>query len=173
MKREEKDAIIGNIVEQIKISNHFYLTDIEGLNAEDTSMLRRQCFKNGIKLVVVKNTLLNKALEKSKVEYKELYDVLKGPTAVMFTEQGNTPGKLIKEFRKKSEKPVLKAAYIEETIYVGDEMLDTLASMKSREEMIGDIVLLLQSPTKKVITSLQSGANILHGVLETLAKKDN
>ncbi len=173
MKREEKDAIIENIVDQIKINNHFYLTDIGDLNAEETSNLRRQCFKNGIKLLVVKNTLFSKALEKSEGEYNELLDVLKGPTAVMFTEQGNAPAKLIKEFRKTNEKPILKAAYVEESIYVGDDMLETLASIKSREELIADIVLLLQSPAKSVISSLQSGANILHGVLETIAEKDN
>jgi len=173
MKREEKDAIIENIVEQINVNNHFYLTDIGGLNAEDTSKLRRECFKNDIKLVVVKNTLLQKAFEKSEGKYDELFDVLKGPTSVMFTEQGNAPAKLIKEFRKGKDKPVIKAAYVEETVYVGDDLLETLVKIKSRNELLGDIVLLLQSPAKNVISALKSGGNILHGVLETLANKEN
>lgn len=173
MKREEKDAIIENIVEQINVNNHFYLTDIGGLNAQDTSNLRRECFKNDIKLVVVKNTLLQKAFEKSEGKYDELFDVLKGPTSVMFTEQGNAPAKLIKEFRKGKDKPVIKAAYVEETVYVGDDLLETLVKIKSRNELLGDIVLLLQSPAKNVISALKSGGNILHGVLETLAKREN
>ena len=173
MTREEKNAIIENIVDQIKSNNHFYLTDIGELNAEDTSALRRACFKAGIKLVVVKNKLLLKALEQSEGEYSDLYDVLHGPTSVMFTEQGNAPAKLIKEFRKGNDKPILKAAYVEESIYVGEEMLETLANIKSKDELIGDIVLLLQSPAKSVISGLQSGGNILHGVLETLANKEN
>lgn len=173
MKREEKDAIIESIVEQVKLSNHFYLTDIGDLNAADTSDLRRQCHSNDIKMVVVKNTLLQKALDKCEGEYEELYDVLKGPTSVMFTDHGNAPAKLIKEFRKKKSKPILKAAYVEESIYIGDDLLDTLVSIKSRDELIGDIILLLQSPIKNVISGLNSGGNILHGVLETLAKKEN
>eukprot|EP01155_Anaeramoeba_flamelloides_P008444 Anaeramoba_flamelloidesa123_25.p2 GENE.a123_25~~a123_25.p2 ORF type:complete len:174 (+),score=31.16 a123_25:708-1229(+) len=173
MRREEKEAIIENIAEQISANNHFYLTDIGGLNAEDTSNLRRQCHKNGIKLVVAKNTLLKKALEKSEGEYEELYSALAGPTSVMFTDQGNAPAKLIKEFRKDNDKPILKAAYVEESVYVGEDQLDALVAVKSRDELIGDIVILLQSPTKNVISSLQSGANTLHGVLETLAKKEN
>lgn len=173
MRREEKDAIIENIVEQINVNNHFYLTDIGDLNAEDTSSLRRLCHNKGVALVVVKNTLLQKALEKSEGDYDELFDVLKGPTAVMFTETGNAPAKLIKEFRKTKSKPILKGAYVEESIYIGDDQLDALVSVKSRDELIADIVLLLQSPAQKVISSLQSGGNILHGVLETLAKKDN
>ena len=173
MRREEKDAIIENIVEQIDVNNHFYLTDIGGLNAEDTSNLRRECFKKDIKLVVVKNTLLQKAFEKTEGKYDELFDVLKGPTAVMFTEQGNAPAKLIKEFRKGKEKPLLKAAFVEDTAYIGEDQLEILVAIKSREELIGDIVLLLQSPAKSVISSLKSGGSVLHGVLETLANKEN
>lgn len=173
MKREEKDAIIENIVEQINANNHFYLTDIGGLNAQETSNLRRECFSKDIKLVVVKNTLLQKAFKKSEGKYDELFDVLNGPTSVMFTEHGNAPAKLIKEFRKGKEKPIIKAAYVEETVYVGENLLETLVAIKSRNELIGDIVLLLQSPAKSVISSLKSGGNILHGVLETLAKRDN
>jgi len=173
MKREDKDAIIETIVEQINVNNHFYLTDIGGLNAEDTSNLRRECFKSDIKLVVVKNTLLQKAFEKLEGKYDELYDVLKGPTSVMFTEQGNAPAKLIKEFRKGKEKPILKAAFVEDTVYIGDDQLEHLVAIKSRDELIGDIILLLQSPAKNVISSLKSGGNILHGVLETLANREN
>lgn len=173
MRREEKEAIIENIVEHVSANNHFYLTDIGGLNAEDTSDLRRLCHKNEVKLVVVKNTLLQKALEKSEGEYTELFDTLKGPTAVMFTDQGNAPAKLITEFRKGKDKPILKGAYVEESIYLGDDQLEALVAVKSRDELIGDIVMLLQSPAKSVISGLQTGGNILHGVLETLAEKEN
>lgn len=171
MKREDKNAIIENIAGEIQNNSHFYLTDIGDLNAEKTSNLRRACFKNNIKLVVVKNTLLRKAFEKSEGKYDELFDTLKGSTCIMFTEEGSAPAKLIKEFRKTNAKPVLKAAYIEESFYIGDHLIDALCSIRSKDQLIGDIVLLLQSPVKNVISSLQSGGNILHGVLETLAKK--
>ena len=173
MRREDKNAIIENIADEIQNNSHFYLTDIGDLDAEATSDLRRACFKSNIKLIVVKNTLLRKAFEKSEGIYDELFDTLKGSTSIMFTEQGNAPAKLIKEFRKTHDKPLLKAAYIEESIYIGEDMLDTLSSIKSKEELIGDIVLILQSPAKNVISSLQSGGSILHGVLETLAQKSN
>lgn len=174
MKREDKNAIIENIAEQIKENNHFYLTDIADLNAEDTSDLRRACYNSNVKLVVVKNTLLKKAFDKDNTKYEELFQTLVGPTAIMFTEQGNAPAKLIEEFRKKKKlsKPILKGAYVEESVYIGDDMIATLSSIKSREELIGDIVLLLQSPVKNVISSLQSGGSIIHGVLETLANKE-
>jgi len=174
MKREDKNTIIDSIAEMISNNNHFYLTDIGGLNAEDTSNLRRACYNKNIKLLVVKNTLLIKALGREEGKYDELFDSIKGSTSIMFTEVGNAPAKLIQEFRKgkKHGKPVLRSAYVEESIYVGDNMLDALSSIKSREELIGDIVLLLQSPMKNVMSSLQSGGNILHGVLETLANKE-
>jgi large subunit ribosomal protein L10 len=172
MRREEKNAIIDSLAERIKEYSHFYLTDTAQLNAADTSDLRRKCFENDIKLIVVKNTLLKRALEQSDVDFEELYPVLKGTSSIMFTQSGNIPAKLIKEFRKKHDKPVLKGAYVQESIYVGDNMLDTLVSVKTREELIGDIIMLLQSPAKNVISALQSGGNTIHGVLETLSKRE-
>ena len=171
MKREEKDIIVNNLVDQLNGSPHFYLADASELNAEATSLLRRKCFESKIKMLVVKNTLLKRALEKTEYQVEELYDVLKGATAVMFTETGNAPAKLIKEFRKKFEKPILKGAYVEESVYVGDDQLESLVNVKSKEELIGDVIALLQSPAKKVISQLQSGGNILSGVLKTLSDK--
>ena len=173
MRREEKNAIIDSLTTRLKEYSHFYLTDTAQLNAADTSNLRRKCFENDIKLVVVKNTLLKRALEQSGINFEELYPVLKGTTSIMFTQSVNSPAKLIREFRKKHDKPVLKGAYVQESIYLGDEMLDTLVSVKTKEELIGDIILLLQSPAKNVISALQSGGNKIHGVLETLSKKAN
>jgi large subunit ribosomal protein L10 len=172
MRREEKNTIIDSLAEKLKEYSHFYLTDTAQLNAADTSALRRKCFENDIKLIVVKNTLLKRALEMSEGNFEELYPVLKGTTSIMFTQSGNAPAKLIKEFRKGHDKPVLKGAYVQESVFVGDQMLDTLISVKTREELIGDIVLLLQSPAKNVISALQSGGNKLHGVLETLSNKE-
>jgi len=171
MKREEKDIIVNNLVDHLKESPHFYLTDASELNAEATSLLRRKCFESDIKMVVVKNTLLKRALEQVETEVDELYDVLKGSTAVMFTDTGNAPAKIIKDFRKKFEKPLIKAAYVEESIYIGDDQLDNLVNIKSKEELLGDLIGLLQSPVKTVMSQLQSGANTLTGVLETLSNK--
>jgi large subunit ribosomal protein L10 len=171
MRRDEKNAIIENLSERLKEFNHFYLTDTAELNAEDTSALRRKCFESDIKLVVVKNTLLKRALEQTGVNFDELFPVLKGTTSIMFTNNGNSPAKLIKEFRKEHDKPVLKGAYVQESVYLGDNMLDALVSVKTREELIGEIISLLQSPAKNVISALQSGGNKIHGVLETLSKK--
>ena len=173
MRREEKNAIIDSLAERIKEYNHFYLTDVAQLNAADTSDLRRKCFENNIKLVVVKNSLLKRALEQSEGNFEELFQVLQGTTSIMFANSGNIPAKLIKEFRKKHDKPVLKGAYVQESVYIGDNMLETLISIKTKQELIGDIIMLLQSPAKNVISSLQSGGNKLHGVLETLSKKEN
>jgi large subunit ribosomal protein L10 len=172
MRRQEKNTIIDSLAERLKEYSHFYLTDTAQLNAADTSALRRKCFENDIKLVVVKNTLLKRALEQSGINFQELYPILKGTTSVMFTNTGNTPAKLIKEFRKEHDKPVLKGAYVQESIYLGDNMLDALISLKSKQELIGDIILLLQSPAKNVISALQSGGNKIHGVLETLQKRE-
>jgi len=172
MKSSEKQVIINNLKEQIDSYDHFYLADISGLNAEDTSDLRRLCFKQDVKLVVVKNTLLRKALENSGKNTEELYDALKGNTSVMFTENGNVPAKLIKDFSKKHDRPVLKAAYVEESVYVGADQLDVLVAVKSKNELIADVVALLQSPMKTVLGQLQSGGNIIHGVLDTLKEKE-
>jgi large subunit ribosomal protein L10 len=172
MRREEKTAIIDSLAEKLKEYSHFYLTDTAQLNAADTSDLRRKCFEQNIKLIVVKNTLLKRALEMSEVDFNELYPVLSGTTSIMFAQTGNAPARLIKEFRRQHEKPVLKGAYVQESIYIGDTMLDALVSLKTRQELIGDVILLLQSPAKNVISALQSGGNKLHGVLETLSKKE-
>jgi large subunit ribosomal protein L10 len=171
MKSSEKVTIIDSLVEQINSSNHFYLADISDLNAADTSDLRRKCFKQDVKLVVVKNTLLRKALEKSEKDTEELYEILKGNTSVMFSENANVPAKLIKEFRKNRKKPLLKGAYVEESVYIGDDQLDALIAVKSKNELIADVIAMLQSPVQTVLSQLQSGGNILHGVLKTLEEK--
>lgn len=171
MRREEKSDIINSLADKFKEYSHFYLTDTAELNAADTSDLRRKCFENQIKLVVVKNTLLIRALEQTGLEYGELLPVLKGSTAVMFSNNGNTPAKMIREFRKSHPKPLIKGALVEESIYVGGDLIETLASLKSREELLGDIIALLQSPAKNVISALQSGGSTIHGVLETLSQK--
>jgi large subunit ribosomal protein L10 len=172
MRREEKNAIIDSLAEKLKEFSHFYLTDTAQLNAADTSDLRRKCFNNDIKLIVVKNTLLKRALEQSNGNFEELYPVLKGTSSIMLSQSGNTPAKLIKEFRKKHDKPVLKGAYVQESVYLGDNMLDALVSVKTKEELIGDIIMLLQSPAKNVISALKSGGTTIHGVLETLSKRE-
>jgi len=173
MTREEKNTIIDSLSESIKSENHFYLADTSELNAADTSLLRRKCFEKNIRLLVVKNTLLKKAFEKAGGEYDELYPVLKDSTSIIFSEIGNVPAKLIKEFRKGHEKPVLKAAFVEESVYIGDDQLDVLSSLKSKEELIADVIALLQSPLKTVLSQLQSGGQTLTGVLKTLSEKEN
>ncbi len=172
MRREEKNAIIDSLAEKLKEYSHFYLTDTAQLNAADTSDLRRKCFENDIKLIVVKNTLLKRALEMSEGDFNELYPVLKGTTSIMFAQTGSSPARLIREFRKLHDKPVLKGAYVQESVYIGDNMLDALVSVKTKQELIGDIILMLQSPAKNVISALQSGGNKIHGVLETLSKRE-
>jgi len=172
MRREDKDTLVETLAKQIKEYDHFYLTDIANLNAADTSALRRKCFENQVKLVVVKNTLLKRALEKSGGNFEELYPVLKGPTSIMFANSASFPAKLIKDFRQQHDKPILKGAYVQESIYVGDNMIDTLVSIKTKEELIGDVILLLKSPMSNVISALMSGGNKLQGVLETLSKKE-
>lgn len=174
MKKEDKGLIINKIAETLKEYSGFYLVETAGLNAEKTSELRRACAKSDIKLMVVKNTLLHKALEATEGDFQELYPVLKGSTSVMFTNVGNAPAKLLKDFVKKDDVlPCLKAAYVEETVYVGADQLDALASIKSKNELIADVVALLQSPAKNVVSALTSGGTKLHGILETLSKKEN
>ena len=172
MKREDKDNIISNLTESINHSKHFYLTDTSELNAESTSQLRRKCFEQDIRLLVVKNTLLRKALEKCSENFEELYGVLKNSTSIMFSERGNVPAKLIKEFRKTLDKPLLKAAYVEESFYIGDDQLDTLARIKTKEEVIGDVILLLQSPAQNLLSALQSSKQKLAGIVKTLSEKE-
>ena len=172
MRREDKNAIIESLAEKLKEYGHFYLTDTAQLNAADTSELRRKCYENDIKLVVVKNTLLKRALQQAAGDFEELFPVLKNTTSIMFTQSGNIPAKLIKEFRKKRDKPVLKGAYVQESIYIGDNQLDALVAIKTKDELVGDIIMLLQSPVNNVISALQSGGNKIHGVLETLSKRE-
>lgn len=172
MKREEKQVIIDNLTEQIKAHKHLYISDISELDAAGTQALRRECFVAGIKLIQVKNTLLKVALENLENDYAELYGALTGASAVMLSETGNAPAKLIKEFRRSYDKPVFKAAFVEECVYVGENQLDALVSIKSKEELLGDIILLLQSPMQKLISSLESGKNTIGGVLQTLSEKE-
>jgi large subunit ribosomal protein L10 len=172
MKKEVKDTIIVELGEKLKEYPHFYLVDVTGLNAEKTSDLRRKCFKNEIKMVVVKNKLLHKAFEASEIDYEPLYGCLKGNTALMFTQQANVPAKLLKEYKKEGI-PALKAAYAEEGFFIGADKLEELVSIKSKNELIADVVALLQSPAKNVISALQSGGSKLHGILETLSNKEN
>ncbi len=173
MRKEDKKQLIASLTQQLTDVNNFYLTDISTLNAESTSNLRRLCFKYGIKLEVVKNTLLKKAMDNVDKDLEELNEALKGNTSVMFTESGNGPAKLIKEFRKKfkTDRPVLKGAYIEEMTYLGDDQLDFLVAIKSKDELVADIIALLQSPVKNVVSALQSGGNTLTGILTTLSEK--
>lgn len=172
MTREEKHLEIEKLTEVLQGSNIIYVADIAGLNAAQTSNLRRLAFKSNIKLNVVKNTLLKKAMEKSGKSFDELFPVLVGNTSIMISDTGNAPAKLIKEFRKKSKTPVLKGAYIEESIYIGDDQIDALSTLKSREELIGDVIALLQSPAKNVISALQSGKNTLGGLIKTLQDRE-
>ena len=172
MTREEKSQVIEELTVQLADNTNIYLTDISGLNAGTTSDLRRACFKANIKLAVVKNTLLAKAMEASDRNFGDLPSTLKGNTSVMYSETGNAPAKVIKAFRKKSEKPLLKGAFIEESIYIGDELLDMLVDIKSKEELIGEIIGLLQSPAKNVMSALQSGGGKLSGILKTLSQRE-
>ncbi len=174
MRREDKNALIDKLTEQINQYPHFYLTDTSELNAEVTHKLRKTCFEKKVKLVVVKNTLLKKALERSgkSTDFSPIFEALKGSTSVMFTETGNVPAKLIKDFRKAHPKPLFKAAYVEESIYVGESQLDVLATLKSKNELIADVIALLQSPAKNVIGSLQSGGQKLSGVIKTLSERE-
>ena len=171
MTREEKSQVIQDLTAQLADTSTIYLADISGLDAATTSNLRRACFKANVQLAVVKNTLLEKAMEASDKDFGELPGVLKGNTSMLIAEAANAPAKVIKEFRKKSDKPLLKGAFVEEAIYVGDENLDTLVNIKSKEEVIGDIIALLQSPAKNVISGLKSGGGKLAGILKTLSEK--
>lgn len=172
MTREEKSQVIQDLTAQLTEGSIFYLADISGLDALSTSDLRRACFKANVKLSVVKNTLLEKAMEQSDKDFGELPATLKGNTSIMIAETGNAPAKVIKEFRKNSEKPILKGAYVEEAIYVGDNQLDALVNIKSKEEVISEIIGLLQSPAKNVVSALQSGGGKLSGILKTLSEKE-
>lgn len=172
MNRVEKQQAIDAIAEKLSSANVFYLADASQLDAASTSNLRRLCYNKNIEMTVVKNKLLQKALEKIEgKDYSEMYDVLAGPTAIMLSEVGNAPAKLIKDFRKKNERPILKAAYIEEAIYVGDNQLDALCNIKSKEELLGDVIALLQSPAKNVVSALKSGGGTIAGLVKTLSER--
>ena len=171
MTREEKSQVIQDLTAKLADTSTIYLADISGLDATTTSNLRRACFKADVQLSVIKNTLLAKAMEASDKDFGDLPSVLKGNTSMLVAEAANAPAKLIKEFRKKSDKPFLKGAYAEESVYIGDDQLDALVNIKSREELIGDIITLLQSPAKNVISALQSGGNKLSGIITTLSEK--
>jgi len=172
MTREEKSQVIESLTAQLSDNATIYLADISGLNAGDTNNLRRACFKAGVELSVVKNTLLKKAMESTDKDFGELEDVLKGNTSLMISEVSNAPAKVIKAFRKKSDKPVLKGAFIEEAVYVGDDQLDSLVNIKSKEELIGDIIGLLQSPAKNVISALKSSGGKIAGIVKTLSERE-
>ncbi|WP_343748453.1 50S ribosomal protein L10 [Fluviicola sp.] len=172
MNKDQKAQYIEDLAQDLSKANIFYLADTAALTVETINQLRRRCFQQGIELRVVKNTLLAKAM--AKVEgrnYENLASVLSGPTSIMFSEVGNAPAKLIKDFRKKNDKPLLKGAYIEEAIFIGDNQLDALEAIKSREELIGDIIGLLQSPAKNVISGLTGGGQKIAGILKTLEER--
>jgi len=172
MTREEKSQVIETLTAQLSDNANIYLADISGLDAGNTSNLRRACFKAGVQLAVVKNTLLKKAMESSDKDFGELTNILKGNTSLMISETGNAPAKVIKEFRKKSDKPLLKGAYIQESIYVGDNQLDSLVELKSKDELIGEIIGLLQSPAKNVVSALKSSGGKLTGIVKTLSERE-
>tara|TARA_B100000809_G_scaffold266343_1_gene328609 strand:- start:2489 stop:3010 length:522 start_codon:yes stop_codon:yes gene_type:complete len=172
MTRQEKSKVIEELTAQLADNANIYLADISGLNAVKTSDLRRACYKADVQLNVVKNTLLTKAMEASDRDFGELPSVLTGNTSVMYSETGNAPAKVIKNFRKKSEKPLLKGAFIEEAVYIGDDQLDMLVDIKSKEELIGDIIGLLQSPAKNVISALKSGGGTIAGIIKTLSERE-
>lgn len=172
MTKEEKILEIESLTTTLKDVKNLYLTDIAGLNAMETSSLRRACFKAGIKLSVVKNTLLERAMKESGKDFGELKDLLKGNTSLMYSESGSAPAKIIKNFRKKSDKPILKGAFIEESVYVGDDQINSLVSIKSREELIGEIISILQSPVKNLISALKSGGGKVSGIIKSLSERN-
>ena len=172
MKKEEKSQQIDTLAEKLIQANSFYIADIANLNADNTSKLRRLCFKRNVTLQVVKNSLLKKAMERTgKTDFEALYPLLKGSTSILFSEVNNEPAKLIREFRRTAKKPILKGAYVEEAVYLGDDQLDALIHIKSKNELIGDLILLLQSPARNVISALSSGGNKLSGIVKTLSEK--
>lgn len=173
MRREEKHEVVSALAERMKASGNFYIADTSSLNVAKINSIRRKCFEKEIGMQVVKNTLIKKALEQLDGDLTPLFDVLKGSSSVLFSTNANAPAKLIKELRKgKAEKPVLKAAYVDSTVFIGDDQLDTLVNLKSREELIGEIIGLLQSPAKNVISALQSGGNKLAGIVKTLQERE-
>lgn len=174
MKKEDKSTVVEKVSALLNEYPHFYIVDIESMNAEKTAKLRRICNKGEIKLLVVKNTLLRRGMSESNTDFSEFYQILKGNTALMFSQNANSPAKVIKEFLKEEKelgKPLLKGAYVQETTYIGSEHLEALTTIKSREELIADVVALLESPIKNVVSSLQSAGQTIHGVLKTLEER--
>jgi len=171
MRKEDKGRLIESIGAELQKYPYVYVVDLEGLNSVDTAKLRRLCFKREVKLIVVKNALLRKAMDNLDIDYSEMYSTFKGQTSIMLSSTNNAPAKLIKEFRAKSEKPVLKSAFVEEEFYIGDENLDSLVAIKSKSELIADIIAALQSPAQNVIRALQSSGNTISGVLKTLEER--
>jgi large subunit ribosomal protein L10 len=171
MRKEEKQEIVQALAEQIKSYGNFYITDTADLSVEKINGIRRKCFEQGIVMQVAKNTLIEKALIEAGIESEELVSVLKGASTILFSETGNAPAKLIKDLRKAGDKPLLKAAYIQETAFVGDDQLNALVSLKSKDELVADIIAALQSPAKNVISALSSGGNTISGVLKALEQR--
>ena len=172
MTKEEKLEIVQELKQKLNDNSIFYLTDMSELNAENTVKLRRLAYQRKVSVNIVKNTLLRKAFDEADGQYENLYEVLKGNTSIMFSEVGNAPAKLIKEFRKKNKKPLIKGAFIDEAIYIGDDQIEALSQIKSKEELIGDIIALLQSPAKNVVSALQSGGSTIAGLVKTLSERE-
>ena len=171
MRKEDKHEVVQALTEQIKSYGNFYITDTADLTVEKVNVIRRKCFEKGIAIKVAKNTLIRKALESAGIESDEINGVLKGSSTLFFSESGNAPAKLIKELRKTSDKPVLKGAYIDAAVFIGDNQLDMLTMLKSKEELVGDIIGLLQSPAKNVVSALKSGGGTLAGLVKTLQER--
>ena len=171
MRKEEKQEVVLALTEQIREYGNFYITDTANLTVAKVNAIRRKCFESDIKMFVAKNTLIRKAMEAADGDFSEMFDVLKGSSSIMFSKSANAPAKLIKQLRKQGDKPVLKAAYIDSAIFIGDNQLDALVNLKSREELVADIIALLQSPAKNVISGLLSGGNKLAGIVKTLQER--
>jgi len=171
MNKKEKNQVIDVLNKMLEENKNFYLADISGLTADQSSSLRRMCFKQNVSIQVVKNTLLKKAFDKNTTNFDQLDDVLKGNTSLMFSDSPKAPAKVISDFRKKAEKPILKAAHIEDEFYIGDNNLSILEKLKTKNELIADIIMLLQSPAKNVVSSLQSSSSILSGIVKTLSER--
>ena len=171
MKKEEKHDVVLALTETIAEYGNFYITDTANLSVAKVNDIRRKCFDNGIKMQVAKNTLIRKAMEASQGDYSEIFDVLKGSSSILFSKSANAPAKLIKQLRKTGDKPLLKAAYIDSSVFIGDNQLDALVNLKSKEQLVADIIALLQSPAKNVISGLQSGGNKLAGIVKTLQER--
>jgi len=171
MRKEEKHEVVLALTETIAEYGNFYITDTANLSVAKVNDIRRKCFENDIKMQVAKNKLIRKAMEASEGDFSEMFDVLKGSSSILFSKSANAPAKLIKQLRKSGDKPVLKAAYIDSSVFIGDNQLDALVNLKSKEELVADIIALLQSPAKNVISGLQSGGNKLAGIVKTLQER--